>query len=156
MTKLLTSLAIALTTLTTTAMNTAQADYVKGRVRVDAKGDLNASAASGVFKKFRRAIVLQEVTDGVGVTGYMLLTSKGEVHFKLGKVRNTRCGPVYVANSDSEPGLTFALRDSEGASTCRLPHEWTLEIRKGNSSRLVLEGAPRRYMLTQGGDAGGM
>lgn len=130
----------------------AKADFVPGRIRVDAKGDLNASVATGVFKSVDRAIVLQEFTDGVGVTGYMLLTPKGEVHFQLKQTRSSRCGPVYTAQSDSEEGITMLLRDSVAKTKCRLPAEWTIEFNKGSKSRLVLEGAPRRYFLTDGGD----
>lgn len=139
-------LAFTLTTLT------AQADYVPGRVRVDAKGDLPATATSGIFDGIDRAIVLQEVTDGVGVTGYLLLAPKGELHFKVSATRNSRCGPVYTAKSDSEKGYTLSLRDSEMATKCRLPSDWTVDIRKGSNSRIVLEGAPRRYLLPQDGE----
>jgi hypothetical protein len=141
--------ALALSTLT------AQADFKKGRVRVDAKGNLNASQSTGVFHKIKHAIVLQEVTDGVGVTGYLLLTPRGEVHFKLRKTRDSMCGPVYAAQSDSERGINLRIRDSGNYPDCRIPHEWIIEISKGKS-RLVLEGAPRRYMLTQGGDDGSL
>jgi hypothetical protein len=148
MTTIITMLAAAFLNLA------AHADYVPGRVRVDAKGDLSAAAASGVFKGLNRAIVLQEVTDGKGITGYLLITPKGEVHFKAGKPRFTRCGQIFSALSDSERGLQLSLRDSgpTPSRSCRLPNEWTIEILKGDNSRLALEGEPRRYLVTEGGN----
>lgn len=148
-------LSFSLTTALALSTLTAHADFVKGRVRVDAKGNLNTTQSTGVFKKIKRAIVLQEVTDGVGVTGYLLLVPKGEVHFKIRQARNSMCGPVYTAQSTSEKGLTFQIRDSGNNPECRIPHEWMIEITKGNS-RMVLDGSPRRYMLTQGGEDGSM
>lgn len=127
----------------------AQADFKPGRIRVDAKGSLEAVQATGSFRDIDRATVLQEVEDGGKVVGYLLLTDKGEVHFAIRQTRNSRCGPMHIARSDSEKGIDLIIRDSATAPKCRIPEEWMVEVRKGDS-RLLLEGSPRRYFLTQG------
>ena len=49
---------------------TAQADFVPGRVRVDAKADMRITETTGAFQNVRQAQVTHRVKDGGGEAGY--------------------------------------------------------------------------------------
>lgn len=131
---------------------TSFADYRPGRVRVDARAEMQARSGRGDLRKIRQAVVTQEVTDGKGITHYRLEAEGQAIRFAVQEIRSEGCGEVRLAQATDGSGLLLQLQDSS-ADNCRRPDvaPWVLELSSANGAHgLLLVGVPEFFLLTQG------
>lgn len=129
------------------------AEYRPGRIRVDARGTLQASEATGAFENVTQATISQEVQDDAGIVYYLVMVKNEFLRFSVTKVQSDRCGEIRTAEARADNAtLVLRLKDT-AASECRESNpEWLAEIRpaaENDNSHLVLKGNPERFLLTQ-------
>jgi len=128
----------------------AQAEYVPGRTRASAEGNLTATEASGIYRGIQEALVTQEETDGLGITQITLNLAGSTEIFTVKNIKRERCRDTILATSESKATLRLTDRSF---TPCELRGErmWTIEVSQ-EDSRLLLVGDAEHYFLSQGGE----
>ena len=129
----------------------ALAEYIPGRTRTSAEGNLAAREATGVYKGVTEAHVLQEETDGQGITHFTVRMPGQTEVFKVVEKKRERCADTILAQSEAKAELRLTDRSF---TTCDPREEetmWTVEIAStdAENSRLLLNGDAEHYYLSQ-------
>jgi hypothetical protein len=131
-------------------------DYSPGRVRASAEADLNRLQGNGRYENVASAHALQLETDGKGVTTFRLsLDRRPEIAFTVRAIQPNRCGRTFLASVKDEGRVSELRIDELSPAACREPGDlvWRVSLTTdeggGASSRLVLEGNPEYFLLTQ-------
>lgn len=130
------------------------ADYIPGRTRASAEGVLETLQATGIYKGIKEVQIIQNETDGKGVTGYVVSANGLTQSFKVEKIKAGRCAFSYLAKNQTDAELRLEDR-SYTQCEIRTERMWTVEIRSRQgkeTSRLVVAGDPEHFLLSQGDD----
>ena len=134
----------------------AYADFIPGRTRAAADGDLTLAQSDGRYQSVTGAHVQELITDGRGITQFhLVLSERSEITFKVTKIQLERCGRMYTAES-ANAALATKLQIAEVApENCFQKGDitWratlTTDEGGGKASHLVVNGTPKFYLLSQ-------
>ena len=130
-------------------------DFVPGRVRTSAEAELSRIEGDGLYHSVSRAHAIQLQTDGKGVTGFHLWLDHGlEISFAVREVEPSPCGRIFRAISKEGKSESTLTIEEFSPEKCRedgkLVWKGSLFTKEdGSSSRLMLEGNPHYFVLTQ-------
>ncbi len=132
-------------------------DYVPGRVRAAAEGELQAQQGSGRYENVRAAHSILFVADGKGYVKFELrLDRHPAIPFQMTEIRPNRCGQVFKASYVQEGKLTTLEVVETNPSACRAngPTIWRTVITTDEGantppSQLELTGQAEYLMLSE-------
>ncbi|MGZ3741958.1 MAG: hypothetical protein ACXVB9_21450 [Bdellovibrionota bacterium] len=131
-------------------------DYVPGRVRASAHGNLQQAQGDGRYAQVQGAEAVQFLTDGKGYTKFTVsLDARPEIPFTVTSIRPNRCGQTFLATFNDNGRISQLRIDETSPAACRQngPMIWRLSLvtdeGASKASHLSLSGQPEYYMLTQ-------